>query len=198
VNHWPSRSVLQFLWCLDAALSFGAGDFGNDCSPVRRRGNRRSDFEWDPGKRDKIAESTSFFQRRQGFWRSFFDNVSRPGSSIAEQRFYHVGTSSGGQVLIVAMRTATRTSGLSALVRRRGANENNMKEKTEKRTGRDDLRREYDLSKLKGVRGKYAARYRAGTNLVTLSPDGRKVFPMAAGKQPCASLKRSTRFVPAR
>jgi len=35
-----------------------------------------------------------------------------------------------------------------------------MKEKTEKRTGRDDLRREYDLSKLKGVRGKYAARYR--------------------------------------
>ena len=52
-----------------------------------------------------------------------------------------------------------------------------MKEKTEKRTGRDDLRREYDLSKLKGVRGKYAARYRAGTNLVLLSPDVAKYFP---------------------
>jgi len=52
-----------------------------------------------------------------------------------------------------------------------------MKEKTEKRIGRDDLRREYDLAKLKGVRGKYAARYRAGTNLVLLSPDVAKYFP---------------------
>ena len=42
-----------------------------------------------------------------------------------------------------------------------------MKKKTEKPEQRDGLRREYDLSKLKGaVRGKYLARYRAGTNLV--------------------------------
>ena len=47
-----------------------------------------------------------------------------------------------------------------------------MKRKTEKQPRRNELRREYDLSKLKGrVRGKYAARYRAGTNLVLLSPD---------------------------
>jgi hypothetical protein len=53
-----------------------------------------------------------------------------------------------------------------------------MKKKTEKRERRDDLRREYDLSKLKGgVRGKYVARYRAGTNLVLLSPDVAKYFP---------------------
>jgi hypothetical protein len=52
-----------------------------------------------------------------------------------------------------------------------------MKKRTEKR-GRDELRREYDLSKLKGgVRGKYAARYRAGTNLVLLSPDVAEYFP---------------------
>jgi hypothetical protein len=52
-----------------------------------------------------------------------------------------------------------------------------MKKKTEKR-GRDELRREYDLSKLKdGVRGKYAVRYRAGTNLVLLSPDVAEYFP---------------------
>jgi hypothetical protein len=53
-----------------------------------------------------------------------------------------------------------------------------MKKKTEKREARDGLRREYDLSKLKGgVRGKYTARYRAGTNLVLLSPDVAEHFP---------------------
>ena len=53
-----------------------------------------------------------------------------------------------------------------------------MKKKTEKRGRRDELRREYDLSKLTaGVRGKYTARYRAGTNLVLLSPDVAEYFP---------------------
>ena len=53
-----------------------------------------------------------------------------------------------------------------------------MKKKTEKRERPDELRREYDLSKLKGgVRGKYIARYRAGTNLVLLSPDVAEHFP---------------------
>jgi len=53
-----------------------------------------------------------------------------------------------------------------------------MKKKTEKRARRDELRREYDLSKLKGgVRGKYLSRYRAGTNLVLLSPDVAEYFP---------------------
>jgi hypothetical protein len=42
----------------------------------------------------------------------------------------------------------------------------------------DDLRPEYDLSKLKGgVRGKYAQRYKEGTNLVLLEPDVAEVFP---------------------
>jgi hypothetical protein len=53
-----------------------------------------------------------------------------------------------------------------------------MNKKIEKRKLRDELRREYDLSKLKGgVRGKYAARYDAGTNLVLLSPDVAEHFP---------------------
>jgi hypothetical protein len=53
-----------------------------------------------------------------------------------------------------------------------------MKKKTEKPERPEELRREYDLSKLKdGVRGKYAARYRAGTNLVLLSPDVAEHFP---------------------
>jgi hypothetical protein len=42
----------------------------------------------------------------------------------------------------------------------------------------DELRREYDLSKLKGgVRGKYYEQARAGTNLVLIEPDLTEVFP---------------------
>jgi hypothetical protein len=42
----------------------------------------------------------------------------------------------------------------------------------------DELRPEYDLRQLlkAGVRGKYAKRYQAGTNLVLLEPDIRKAF----------------------
>ena len=51
-----------------------------------------------------------------------------------------------------------------------------MKKQTEQN---DELRPEYDLkSMLKdGVRGKYAARYNAGTNLVLLEPEVAKAFP---------------------
>ena len=42
----------------------------------------------------------------------------------------------------------------------------------------DDLRPEYDFSQLKNrVRGKYAGRYRKGTNLVLLAPDVAQAFP---------------------
>jgi len=43
----------------------------------------------------------------------------------------------------------------------------------------DDLRPEYDLSRLlrDGVRGKYADRYREGTNVVLLAPDVAEAFP---------------------
>jgi hypothetical protein len=76
------------------------------------------------------------------------------------------------------MQTATRTFELLVLAEPRRANENIMKKKTEKRVRRDELRQEYDLPKLKGgVRGKYLERYRAGTNLVLLSPDVAEHFP---------------------
>lgn len=43
----------------------------------------------------------------------------------------------------------------------------------------DELRPEYDLTALlkHAVRGKYATRYRAGTNLVLLAPDVATAFP---------------------
>ena len=53
-----------------------------------------------------------------------------------------------------------------------------MKKHTQLEPG-DELRPEYDLKELLkgGVRGKYAERYRAGTNLVLLEPDVAKAFP---------------------
>ena len=45
---------------------------------------------------------------------------------------------------------------------------------------KDDLRPQYDPALIRGgVRGKYADRYRAGTNLVLLAPDVAAVFPNA-------------------
>ncbi len=46
----------------------------------------------------------------------------------------------------------------------------------------DELRPEYDLARLlrNGVQGKYADRYREGTNLVLLAPDVAKAFPTEA------------------
>ncbi len=48
---------------------------------------------------------------------------------------------------------------------------------TQDSPGRDDeeLLDEYDFAR--GVRGKYAARYAAGTNIVVLSPDVAEIFP---------------------
>ncbi len=54
-----------------------------------------------------------------------------------------------------------------------------MKKKTET-FAEDELRTEYDKSLIRtGVRGKYADRYRAGTNLVLLAPDVAAAFPDA-------------------
>lgn len=74
-----------------------------------------------------------------------------------------------------------------------------MKKKAEPRKLKDELRPEYDFSKMKGgVRGKYLARYRRGTNLVLLSPDVAKFFPdeqsvNAALRSMIQAAKRSVR-----
>ncbi|HEV2499815.1 MAG TPA: hypothetical protein VGY31_09580 [Terriglobia bacterium] len=46
------------------------------------------------------------------------------------------------------------------------------------KTAKDDMRPEYDLSRLGGaVRGKYYSQAKAGTNLVLIEPDLAAVFP---------------------
>ena len=72
----------------------------------------------------------------------------------------------------------TRSRCIATSERRRNANRNIIGKKNEKSELRDELRGEFDLSELKdGVRGKYKSSYRAGTNVVLLSPDVAGYFP---------------------
>jgi hypothetical protein len=52
-----------------------------------------------------------------------------------------------------------------------------MKKTSAKRRG-SPMRAEYDFSK--GVRGKYAQRFREGTNVVVLAPEVAEMFPDSA------------------
>ena len=52
-----------------------------------------------------------------------------------------------------------------------------MKKSTEHSAERDTMRREYDFRG--GVRGRYVARDREGTNVVVLDPDVAAAFPNA-------------------
>ncbi len=46
-----------------------------------------------------------------------------------------------------------------------------------KKKNKNGLREEYDFCRLKGgVKGKYSAQYRSGTNLIHLDPDVARVF----------------------
>jgi len=73
--------------------------------------------------------------------------------------------------------TVEKEFGSSAREKQRAGKECPMKKEMNTQP-EDELRPEYDLSLLKGgVRGKYAERYRAGTNLVLLSPDVAAAFP---------------------
>ena len=60
--------------------------------------------------------------------------------------------------------------------REQGANEELMKKTKANRDS--EMRSEYDFSG--GARGKYADRFREGTNLVLLEPDVAKAFPSSA------------------
>ena len=66
-----------------------------------------------------------------------------------------------------------------------------------KRADSDDLRPEYDFSVMKGgVRGKYVARLRKGSNLVLLEPEVAAAFPSAdAVNEALRGILNTTRAV---
>jgi hypothetical protein len=74
-----------------------------------------------------------------------------------------------------------------------GANNDFMK----KTSPNNEMQVEYDLASMKGgVRGKYAKRYREGTNLVLLEPDVSEAFPTdKAVNQALRGILKITRTV---
>jgi hypothetical protein len=81
-----------------------------------------------------------------------------------------------GECLLFRIQIAGTIFGLLTQEKRREKNANIMKKENKKKKA-DELRQEYDLSKLRGgVRGKYARQFKKGTNLVLLSPDVAKYF----------------------
>jgi CRISPR/Cas system-associated endonuclease Cas3-HD len=103
---------------------------------------------------------------------------SDPAHSVEEDRYITIGTSDRGHVSS-PIRIDKEEFALSAPARLHHAREKLMKKKT-KSVSDNDLRPEYDVSLIRGgVRGKYAERYKQGTNLVLLAPDVAAAFPDA-------------------
>jgi hypothetical protein len=71
-----------------------------------------------------------------------------------------------------------------------------MKKSSERRNP-DDLKPEYDFGSMKGgVRGRYYARYRKGSNVVVLQPDVAEAFPSeGAVNEALRGILRTTRSV---
>jgi uncharacterized DUF497 family protein len=138
-------------------------------------------YEWDSGKaRNNVRRhGISFDEAVTVFLDPFALTFDDPDHSIAERRFITLGTSTRGRVLFVAHadrdQELVQSSALGARLQL-----NAMPTKNVERNGSDDLRPEYDISKLTGrVRGKHFERASAGTTLVLLEPDVAEAFPNA-------------------
>jgi uncharacterized DUF497 family protein len=133
-------------------------------------------FEWDPRKAaaNLRKHGVSFDEAMTVFadWESV--TIPDPDHSEGEERFLIVGSSSarGDRSWLSPTPNGARMSASSARDARMRASGENMANKTKQG---QEMRDHYDFSG--GVRGKYAARYAEGTNVVVLAPDVAEVFP---------------------
>lgn len=136
-------------------------------------------FEWDDDKATGNIKKhgVSFKEAATVFGDPLAVTYNDPDHSMRESRFITIALSEQGKLLIVAHADPATTSESSAHATRRIRKGSCMKKESESEAG-DELRPEYDASVLKGgVRGKYAERYRRGTNLILLAPDVAEAFP---------------------
>jgi uncharacterized DUF497 family protein len=137
------------------------------------------EFEWDPAKaaQNLRRHRVTFNEAATVFGDFLGTTATDPDHSMMERRYITVGTSSRGRLLIVSH----AHSGVSAFESSRRERSPEEKEKPmnqgKSKVG-GDLRPEYDLSELlkNGVRGKYAKRYHADSNIVLLEPEIRRAF----------------------
>ena len=142
-------------------------------------------FEWD---REKAAASfrrhgVSFEEATTAFDDPLSATVSDPDHSMEEERFILLGQTNAGRLIVVAH--TDRGDHIRIISAREADSFETMKKAKGKRPNRasarrsdDELRSRYDFRH--GVRGKYVARYREGTNVVVLDPDVAARFPDAA------------------
>lgn len=136
-------------------------------------------FDWDKNKAAANREKhrVSFEEAATVFGDPLSDTFGDPDHSAEEFRFLIIGHSETGRLYWFRIRTTVKQFVLLPHARQRGASRKHMsKDKT--KINKDEMRPEYDLSKLKGkTRGKYVERYREGTNLVLLESDVQAAFP---------------------
>jgi uncharacterized DUF497 family protein len=136
------------------------------------------EFEWDANKaaENLRKHKVSFIEAATVFGAFLSTTAPDPAHSVGEHRFITVGLSNSGRLLMVAH--AERGDRIRIISARTLTAKEKKPMKTQKNKMTDELRPEYDLRQLLkgGVRGKYAKRYHAGTNLVLLDPDVHKAF----------------------
>ena len=133
-------------------------------------------FEWDPAKAKSNfrKHGVSFREAATAFGDPLAWTFPDRDHSETEERMLTIGTSELGTVLVLAHTEGRVRLVSSARVRQHHENGDLMK----KHTKQDDLRDEYDFSKMpRGVRGKYVEACRAGTNIALLADDVASAFP---------------------
>jgi len=139
------------------------------------------EFEWEPDKaaRNLRKHTVSFQEAATVFGDETCATVYDPDHSAAEERFLTIGCSNRGRLLIVSHTDRDNRIRIISARPLKPLSEDNMSEPKQTTDFEDELRPEYDLTELlkHAVRGKYAERYKAGTNLVLLAPDVAEAFP---------------------
>ena len=137
-------------------------------------------FAWDPATAEaNVAKhGVAFSEAVTVFGDPLAVTIADPDHSVGEERYVTLGSSAQGRLLIVAhtdMNDAIRLiSARPAAPRERRKYAEGNREPDVTMTD-DEMRDEYDFTG--GVRGKYAARYAEGTNVVILDRDVAEVFP---------------------
>ena len=132
-------------------------------------------FVWDPSKarRNLTKHGVSFQDASTAFADPLSLTIDDPDHSTREVRFLLVAQTRYGRLVVVShtIRGETVRSSVLGLL-------NVMSGARTKKAENLELRASYDFSK--GVRGKYAAPYRKGSNVVVLAPDVAKTFKTSA------------------
>ncbi len=136
------------------------------------------EFEWNPDKADinLTKHAVSFPEASTVFKDTLSMTFPDPDHSIGEERYVIIGILGRDDYWLSPIPIEKTVYVLSAtdllIAKKRGFMKKEVNELE------DELRSEYDFSNMtSGVRGKYAERYRTGTNVVLLDQDVAKAFP---------------------